>query len=83
MTPKKIIAKIKASGSTQSKIAVELGVSPSTVFRVINRLGVSDRIMRAVADVVGEPVHDVFPEYYLAAPKTKRSKAFGSKPKSK
>lgn len=83
MTPEQIRTALKDNGSSQAELAAELEVAQSSIFRVIGRLNVSDRIMRAIAKRIGKPVQKVFPEYYLAAPKTRRSKAFGPKPKQR
>jgi predicted transcriptional regulator len=79
MTPEQITDRIRACGSSHKKIADELGISQVAVSLVINRSSVSDRTMRAIARKIKHPVEEVFPEYYLAEPKTKRSKAFGPK----
>lgn len=81
MTPEQICAALRDKGSSQVKIASELGVSQVLISRVINRANVSDRIMRAIADKIRCPVQKIFPEYYLSAPKNSRSKAFGPKPR--
>ncbi len=83
MTPEQICAALRDKGSSQVKLAAELGVSQVLISRVTNRANVSDRIMRAIAETIGKPVQKVFPEYYLAAPKNSRSKAFGPKAKQR
>ncbi len=83
MHPADIQAALKKQGFTQSALAKALGVHPMSVSRVIHGKEVSDRVMRAVAKVVGEPVQYVFPEYYLAPPKRDTSKAFGPVQKTK
>ena len=74
MTPGRIQGKLKDRGITQKAIAGELGVSEINISRVIHRKTVSDRIMRAVAEKIGKEPWDVFPEYYLQAPKRRTSK---------
>ncbi len=74
MTPGKIQGKLKDRGVTQKDIANELGIAEINISRVIHRKTVSYRIMRAVAEKIGKEPWDVFPEYYLRAPKRKTSK---------
>ena len=72
-----IQAELKRRGYTQLDVAKKLGVHPTNVSRTIHGNNVSDRIMRAIADLIEMPVQYVFPDYYLAAPKRSNSKAFG------
>lgn len=45
-----------------SVVARETGVSPSYVSDVVRRGRGSDKVLRAVAAVIGEPVETVFPD---------------------
>jgi transcriptional regulator with XRE-family HTH domain len=74
MTPLKRQYALKKRGITQTKIARDLGVSNMSVSDVIHGRLVSDRIMRAVAEAIGEDVRIVFSEYYLKPPRRKTSK---------
>jgi len=75
MTPAKIQYLLKKSGLTQKALAQRIGVCEMTVSRVINKQIVSNRVMRAVAEAIGQDYHKVFPEYYLQPPKRRHSKA--------
>lgn len=74
MNPADIQCALKKKGVTQQAIAQRVGVSGVAVCDVIHKMRVSDRIMRAVAEMMGEDVRLVFPEYYLRPPKRKNSK---------
>jgi lambda repressor-like predicted transcriptional regulator len=75
MSPAKIQYHLKVNKLTQKDLAKQLGVCEMTVSTVINRRCVSDRVMRAVAEAIGQDVRKVFPEYYLQSPKRRHSKA--------
>lgn len=77
MTPQEIQTALRKKKSTQRAIAGQLGVSEMSVSRVIHRLSTSDRIMRAVAQAIGKPKTDVFPDYYLGPKLRSTSKALG------
>lgn len=67
MTPLEIKIAIIRAGSSMAEIGRCKEGSPvnrSTVYRVIHRLSVSDPVARAVAEVIGKPVGEVFPERY-------------------
>lgn len=76
MTSGEIQKKLKENGWTQKAIAenLEPPVSEMTVSKVIHRIIVSSRVMRAIADKVGEDHREVFPEYFLQPPKRSTSK---------
>ena len=74
MTPLQRQFALREKGSNQNKIAAAIGVKPISVSNVINGQRVSDRIMRAIADVIGDDVRLVFPEYYLRPAKRSTSK---------
>lgn len=66
MTPNEIKIEIYkrrlADGLTITQIANSLGVSKQAVSIVIERRQTSRRIAQAVADAIGRPLHEVFPE---------------------
>lgn len=74
MTPLERQFALKKKGVTQHAIAEELGVQDISVSIVINGHRISDRIMRKIAERIGQDVKRVFPEYYLKAPKRRTSK---------
>lgn len=74
MTPAKIQYLIKEAGLTQKAIAREIGVSETTVSDIVLKQRISDRVMRAIAERIGQPVQKVFPEYYLKPPRRTTSK---------
>jgi len=73
MDPADIQHRLKKRGIKQRKLAEDLGVSETAVSFVIHRKSVSDRIMRAISDAIGEDPHFVFVEYYFS--RTRRKKA--------
>lgn len=75
MDPIDIQYQLRKRGVTQKSIADELNVSEMTVSKTINKQMVSDRIMRAIASIIGTDHTEVFPEYYSNPPKRKNSKA--------
>lgn len=77
MTPAEIQFELKKKDFTQRAIAQKIGVSEVAVSDVIKRRRISDRIMRSVAEALGDDVRLVFPEYYLRPPLRKTSKAGG------
>jgi len=57
----KILARI--DGITQAEVARRAGLSPSTVCRVVaGTRKISDRSKERIAEVLGRPVEEVFPE---------------------
>ncbi|MDY6791546.1 MAG: helix-turn-helix domain-containing protein [Thermodesulfobacteriota bacterium] len=74
MTPDEIKKAIRDNKTTQTAIAEKLDVSVMSVSRVIYRGSTSDRIMRAIAEVIGKKHTAVFPDYYLSPPKRSTSK---------
>ena len=75
MTPSEIQKRLTDAKTTQRAVAQKVGVTPVSVSEVVNGKQVSDRIMRAVADAIGEDFRLVFADYYLRPPKRKTSKA--------
>jgi len=75
MEPLKIQYELKKRGISQKQIAIDNKVSEMTVSKVINRSMVSDRLMKAISELIGEDHRLVFPEYYLRPPLRKTSKA--------
>jgi len=75
MNPAKIQYLLKIKGLTQKALARQLGVCEMTVSRVVSKQIVSDRVMRALSEAIGQDHRKVFPEYYLQPPKRRHSKA--------
>jgi lambda repressor-like predicted transcriptional regulator len=76
MTPEQIQTKLAENGWTQRALAADLDppVSAMTISKVIHRIIVSSRVMRAIAEKIGEDHRAVFPEYFLQPPKRSTSK---------
>jgi len=74
MTPNQRQFALKEKNLTQRAIAQKIGVTEVSVSDVIKGRRISDRIMRTVADALGDDVRLVFPEYYLRPPLRKTSK---------
>lgn len=75
MQPLEIQFALKKRGISQKQIATDNKVSEMSVSKVINRSMVSDRVMKAISELIGEDHRLVFPEYYLRPPLRKTSKA--------
>jgi lambda repressor-like predicted transcriptional regulator len=75
MSPLEIQFALKKRGSSQREIATMLGIHPVSVSKTIWRKNISDRVMRAIAQAIGEDHRLVWPEYYLRPPLRKHSKA--------
>lgn len=75
MTPSEIQKRIKDANTTQRAIAQKIGVSEVSVSDIIKGRRISDRVMRTVAEAIGDDVRLVFPDYYLRPPKRTTSKA--------
>ena len=63
MTPTEIRIELLKRRHSLTMISGELNVTPAAVHRVIERNSVSERIMIAVANAIGRPAPDVFPEH--------------------
>ncbi|HSW39212.1 MAG TPA: helix-turn-helix transcriptional regulator [Acidobacteriota bacterium] len=74
MKPETIKKKLKEHKVYQKDIAARLGISEMTVSKVVRKRDVSDRIMRAVSEAIGEDYRRVFPEYYNSPAKRSTSK---------
>jgi lambda repressor-like predicted transcriptional regulator len=62
-----IKADLEDAGKTYSVIAAEIGATPPAVSNVINRKIRSRRIAEKIAEAIGKPFKDVFPEYLEAS----------------
>lgn len=62
MEPQDIMYKIKCAGSSQTKIAEKVGVTQTAVWNVINGKSKSKAIEQAIAEVIGVPVSEIWPE---------------------
>lgn len=60
-------ASLRKENSSLSEVARELGVSRQAVSLVIRGAARSRRIERLIAQKIGKPVGEVFPERYPAA----------------
>lgn len=65
MHPADIQSKIKKLDKTQKELAQEIGVSEMFISMCINKKSSSDRVMRIIAELIGEDAEDVFHEYYF------------------
>ncbi|HOG16587.1 MAG TPA: helix-turn-helix domain-containing protein [Candidatus Aminicenantes bacterium] len=79
MTPGQIKGALSDNGYTQKSLAREIRRSENSVSRTIHRQMVSDYVMRAIAERIGKPPQEVFPEYYLQPPKRSTSKVIKSR----
>ena len=70
----KIQYELKKRGIDQKQIAADNDVSPMAVSKVINKSMVSDRLMKAVSELIGEDHRLVIGEYYLRPPLRNTSK---------
>ena len=64
-TPKQIRMELLKKGVEQAAIARDLGVAPATIYKVIEGLSASDRVRRAIAEAIGQPVAMIWPSVYL------------------
>jgi lambda repressor-like predicted transcriptional regulator len=69
MHPADIKAALEKRGVSQADLAHDLGVSQPTISRIIRGETVSDRLMKGIAEAIGEHPAKVFPGYYLKPPK--------------
>ena len=72
MHPEEIKAAVRMKGITPSAIADELKVSRSMVSHVINGVAKSARIADRIAEIVGKPKTEIWPD---AKPVLRRKKA--------
>lgn len=63
MTENEIKGALMTVGLNQRRIAEKAGVTPVTVLSVVKRKGKSHRVAQIIADEIGRPLLDVFPEY--------------------
>lgn len=64
MTPNQIKGRLIMADYRLVDIADECEVSEQSVGQIIRGLSTSDRIQRVIADKIGLPVEEVFPERY-------------------
>lgn len=64
MHPEDIKAALKKKRSSQSKIAKALNVAPTSVHNVIFGGCTSERIAKAIADVIGKDRSELWPDRY-------------------
>jgi lambda repressor-like predicted transcriptional regulator len=74
MHPEDIKAELRKKGSSQTKVAVSLGVNRTTVHMVIYGGTKSERIAKAIADVIGKDRSEIWPGRY-DAPAVRLAKA--------
>ena len=74
MIPAEIQFELKKRKITQSMIADQEKVSPICISKTINRQMISDRLMRAISNAIGQDHRIIFCEYYLRPPKRSTSK---------
>lgn len=63
MNSHEINYRLKTNNYTQTKIARELKVSPHTVNNVIFGRATSKKIATLIAERIGKPLEQVFPQY--------------------
>ncbi len=66
MNPRQIRAALMLHNVRQKQIAANLGVSEAAVSLVIDGKSRSERIRKAVAKAIEQPVHKVFPSEWVA-----------------
>jgi len=76
MTPAEIQFELKKREITQKEIAEQEDVSQALVCQVIKRQSISDPVMKAISNRIGEDHRIVFPDYYFK--KKRRQKALKS-----
>lgn len=64
MHPEDIKAALRKKRSSQTKIANDLKVNPTTVHNVIYGGCKSERIAKAIADVIGKDRSEIWPDRY-------------------
>jgi transcriptional regulator with XRE-family HTH domain len=74
MTPAYRQCLLKEKGVTQKQIAEELDVCEMSISKEINGDHHSHRVRCAIAEKIGMPVNEVFPDYYKNPPKRRTSK---------
>jgi len=74
MLPIDIQYELKKRGITQKMIADQEKVTTICVSKTINKQMISDRLMRAISNAIGQDHRIVFCEYYLRPPKRSTSK---------
>ena len=74
MTPAYRQCLLKEKGFTQKQVADALGVVPMCVSKEINDQYYSHRVRCGIAEKIGLPVDEVFPNYYKNPPKRRTSK---------
>lgn len=65
MTPNEIIKALQDAGINQAAIARELKKSPQVVYLVVHNKSVSTEIHKAIAEVIGKDVKQIWPQHYL------------------
>lgn len=65
MIPREIKNTLEDKGLTQCTLAVRIGVSKMSVFHVNAGKQISDRVISAIAETIGEDISLVFSECYL------------------
>jgi lambda repressor-like predicted transcriptional regulator len=66
MRPEQIKAELAELGTSLAEISRDLKVSKVSLTNVVRGHGKSARIESAVAEAVGRPLHEVFPDRYSA-----------------
>lgn len=75
MTPLERQFALRKAGYTQRKWAQEHGVAEMSVCHLLQGKMVSERLMKAFAEMIGKDYRKVFPEYYLDPNRRKRKKS--------
>lgn len=66
MHPADIQSALKKADVTQADIARRLGVTPTAVYHVLHGKFRSQRIAKAISQVVGKPIATLWPGMYVA-----------------
>ncbi len=62
MTPTEIKIELLKAGINQNQIAKKLGVVPTLVSQVVHGVRPVKRVRQAIADAVGKPIEELWPE---------------------
>jgi lambda repressor-like predicted transcriptional regulator len=65
MHPEEIKAALRMKSITQAVLAERLGVTPSLVSQTIAGYGKSPQVQRAIAEIVGKSIRDLWPNQVI------------------
>ena len=64
MHPEEIKAHLRMNCYTQAALADHLGINSAVVSQVIHGVRKSNRIQKAISDIIGKQVKDIWPNQY-------------------